>query len=400
MHNTILNYYDVIVIGAGPAGSVAARFAAEAGCTVLLLERDREPGIPVRCAEGVSHNGILPFIDINEKWICATIDGARFHSPDGNFLDMYHKGLGSNGYILDRRIFDRELADLAVSKGATLLTKADAIGVLKDGENITGVRFRHEKDVIEVSCKIVIGADGVESQVGRWAGIDTCLALSDVSTLCQYTVTNIKIESKICHFYLGQEIIPGGYLYIFPKSENSANIGVGMSGDKTLPGKGPRYYLDIFMKAKFPNASINCMVYGGEPSKAGNELVKNNVMLVGDAAAQADPITGGGIVHAMIAGKYSGKTAGRVIQNNDLSLIKEYPQKWENHLGKKQRFLYQLKNKVMKINDRKFNTIMAVCKKIPQEELTMQRIFKEVIIDDPLLLAKLATDFVISMIKA
>ncbi|MEA1972618.1 MAG: NAD(P)/FAD-dependent oxidoreductase, partial [Candidatus Cloacimonadota bacterium] len=115
--------YDVVVVGAGPAGSVSARFAAESGASVLILERDREPGIPVRCAEGVSHAGIAPFIDIDTKWIATEIDVARLHSPDGNEVTMHNNG---KGYVLDRRLFDTALCDLACDKGADLLTKADA----------------------------------------------------------------------------------------------------------------------------------------------------------------------------------------------------------------------------------------------------------------------------------
>ena len=125
--------YDVVVIGAGPAGSVAARFAAENGVSVLVLERDREPGIPVRCAEGVSHKGIAPFIEIDERWIASTIEVARLHSPDGNEAHMLNNG---TGYVLERRVFDAALCSLACKFGADLLTKADAIDLI--WENNTG----------------------------------------------------------------------------------------------------------------------------------------------------------------------------------------------------------------------------------------------------------------------
>jgi len=399
MHKKINSYYDVVVIGAGPAGSVTARFIAENGCSVLVLERDREPGIPVRCAEGVSHNGILPFIDIDEKWICSKILGARLHAPNGESIDMYNNG---DGYVLDRRVFDRALADLAVSKGAILLTKADAVALNKDEEGkICGVKFRHENDYIDINCKIVIGADGVESQVGRWAGIDTSLALSDIDTCCQYTVNNIKIENGLCQFYFGREIAPGGYIWIFPKSETQANIGIGIGGDATIPGKGPRFYLDKFMDKNFPNASINYMVYGGVPTRAGNNFIKDNVMLVGDAAHQVNPITGGGIVQGMIAGKFAGETAAKAIKENNISqkVLKEYSNRWEDMLGANQRFMYSIKNKFMDMIDEKLNNLVMACKKIPQDELNLYKLFKETIKEDPILLAKLATSFVVSKLK-
>ena len=104
--------YDIVVIGAGPAGSVAARFAAENGASVLMLERDREPGIPVRCAEGVSHNGIAPFIDIDKRWIASQIDIAKLTSPNNESAFMHNNGVG---YVLERRIFDTALCELAAN---------------------------------------------------------------------------------------------------------------------------------------------------------------------------------------------------------------------------------------------------------------------------------------------
>ena len=399
MHNKVDSYYDVVVIGAGPSGSTAARYAAENGCSVLLLERDKEPGVPVRCAEGVSHGGIIPFIDLDEKWICTQIDGARLHSPDGESVEMYNNG---TGYVLDRRVFDRALADLAVSKGAVLLTKADAIALRRDNDDkVCGVKFRHEKSIIDIGCKIVIGADGVESQVGRWAGINTCLPLNDVETGIQYTVNNIKIEKHLCQFYFGREVAPGGYLWIFPKSETQANIGIGICGDETQPGKGPRYYLDKFMEKNFPKASINYMVYGGIPTRAGSDFIRDSVMLVGDAAHQVNPITGGGIVQGMIAAQYCGETAAKAIKADNVSakFLKEYADRWEERLGDKQKFLYQLKNRFMKMDDSKFNKLVAMCKRIPQDELNLHRLFRETIKEDPIMVAKLATAFVVSKIK-
>ncbi|MCK9330294.1 MAG: NAD(P)/FAD-dependent oxidoreductase [Candidatus Cloacimonetes bacterium] len=399
MHSKINSFYDIVVIGAGPSGSVSARFAAENGCSVLILERDREPGIPVRCAEGVSHTGILPFIEIDKKWICSKIVGAKLHSPNGESLEMYNNG---DGYVLDRRVFDRALADLAVSKGATLLTKADAIDLNKnDKGEITGVKFKHQNEIIDINCKIVIGADGVESQVGRWAGIDTSLSLSDIDTCCQYTVNNANFEDELCHFYFGREIAPGGYIWIFPKSKTQANIGIGIGGDMTKPGKGPRYYLDIFMDKYFPNSSINYMVYGGVPTRAGNNFVKDNVLLVGDAAHQVNPITGGGIVQGMIAGKFAGETAAKAIRENNISkkILKEYPNRWEDMLGANQRFMYSIKNKFMDMPDEKLNNLVSACKKIPQNEFNLYKLFKETIKEDPVLLAKLATSFVVSKLK-
>ncbi|MCK4655118.1 MAG: NAD(P)/FAD-dependent oxidoreductase [Candidatus Cloacimonetes bacterium] len=132
--------YDVVVIGAGPAGSVTSRFAAENGASVLMLERDREPGIPVRCAEGVSHRGIAPFIEIDKRWIANQIDVAKLHAPNGESAYMYNNG---TGYVLERRIFDTVLCDLAVKRGVHLVTKADALDSVWDNNKIAGIKYKY-----------------------------------------------------------------------------------------------------------------------------------------------------------------------------------------------------------------------------------------------------------------
>ena len=208
------NKYDVIVIGGGPAGSVAAKFASENGASVLLLERDREAGIPVRCAEGVSLKGIAPFIEIDKRWIAAQIDVATLFAPNGESAKMHNNG---TGLVLERRIFDTALCEEAVKFGVEFVTKADAIDLTWKNGKISGVKINYLNEILEIECDVVIGADGVESRVGRWAGIKTNVALKDIDTCIQYTLSGIDIEENACEFYFGRDVSPGGYVWVFPK---------------------------------------------------------------------------------------------------------------------------------------------------------------------------------------
>ena len=218
-----MDNYDVVVIGAGPAGSTAAKFAALGGAKVMILERDREPGIPVRCGEGISERGLSEFIQIDKKWISAEIDVAEIHSPNGGKAVLHNNG---RGFILERRIFDNELTKLATQNGADILTKADAIGLIFKDDKIVGVKIKRFDEIFEIKCNLVIGADGVESRVGRWAGLKTSISPQNLHSAMQYCVNNIDIESNKVQFYFGNKLAPGGYVWVFPKSSNSANIGV------------------------------------------------------------------------------------------------------------------------------------------------------------------------------
>ena len=396
--SVIKDYYDVIVIGGGPAGSVSARFAAENGASTLLIERDQGPGNPVRCAEGVSHAGISPFIDIDQKWISTKVEQARLYSPDGKYLDMFQNG---TGYVLDRTLFDPALANLACQKGAQLLMKADAIGLIYTDDKITGVKIRYFNKIYNVKCKIVIGADGVESRVGRWAGIDTVLDLKDLDTCVQYTLTGIDVSSLRVDFFFGREVAPGGYIWIFPKSKNTANVGIGIAGD-LAKDKSPKEYLDDFVQKKFPNASILRSVCGGVPTaKMLKKPIADNIILVGDAAHQVNPITGGGIVQVMIAGQFAGETAAEAIKANDCSekFLKKYIKRWNSRLGANQNFMYSVKEKFMRMDNNRFNNLVKICSAIPPEKLTLKEFFKTIVKGDPMLILQVAKAFVSSKIK-
>jgi len=107
--------YDVIIAGAGPAGSIAARETARAGLSTLLIEKRPEPGAPVRCAEGLGRATLETFVTPEPAWISRVINGARLVAPDGGYVDMTSDG---DGYILERKIFDRRLVELAAEAGA------------------------------------------------------------------------------------------------------------------------------------------------------------------------------------------------------------------------------------------------------------------------------------------
>src|SRR5450759_593265 len=219
--------YDIIVVGAGPAGSTAARYAAAGGASVLMLEKDRDVGYPVRCGEAVSHEGVVQFIQPDSKWIAATVTKFRLVAPNGKSVVPRLDGIG---YVLERRIFDYELAKLAAQEGAEVVTKAYVYDLLKDDDGaVVGVRALIKDEKIDIPCKLVVAADGVESRVGKWAGIDTTCHIRDMESCAQMTISGINVEQDVLDFYFGDDVSPGGYLWVFPKGKNTANVGLGLS---------------------------------------------------------------------------------------------------------------------------------------------------------------------------
>src|SRR5512135_2564550 len=156
--------YDVVVIGAGPAGSIAARTCAQAGLRVLLTEKRQEIGSPVRCAEAVGKETTAEFIPLDDKWIAAEVD---HFSLTNSLSDIIHFPPLETTLVLERKIFDRELAHSAARSGADVVVKARAAGFIRNGNGLEGVRLMVQGQPHEVRCKIVIGADGTEAQSTR-----------------------------------------------------------------------------------------------------------------------------------------------------------------------------------------------------------------------------------------
>jgi len=355
------DFYDVIVIGAGPAGSVAARFAAEGGASVLLIEKRQEIGDCIRCAEGVGTGDLDKYLDIESRWIAAPIKGATIYVPDGTPIKMRPKDPESvYGYILERKIFDRALAERAAIAGVEVNTKTAATGLIIENGRIVGVKIKRLDVEKEVRTNIVIGADGVESKVGRWAGINTTLKPKDIETGVQYLMTNIDIDKDNVEFFMGNQYAPGGYVWIFPKGPGRANVGIGILGSKIKDGGRPIDYLNKFVESRFPNGKIIEMNFGGIPVSGGiDKIYDGGLMLVGDAGHLTDPITGGGIKHALWSGEIAGQVAAEAVKTGDFTekFMKKYQTEWEKKCGKIMKRSLILKDYYVDMSDEEANKV-------------------------------------------
>jgi len=331
--------YDVVVVGAGPAGSLAAWTAARLGLSVLLLEKRQEIGSPVRCAEGVGHDQLSPFIEPDPRWIAAPVDKVQITAvADGQRRTL--RAQGGRGYILERRVFDRVLAEEAAAAGAQVAVKMAVTGLLQEDGRVQGVIVRGPEGSAEIEARVVIAADGVESQVGRWAGLETTLPLRDTMVCAQYLLAGIDIDPTCCSYFFSEEVAPGGYAWIFPKGERLANVGVGVQTDLTAEQESALTYLHRFIESQpqLARGSPVTLVTGGVPVALPPPcLVTNGLMLVGDAARQVDPLTGGGITNGMTAGRMAAEVAAAAIAASDVSAaaLAEYERRWAAGLGRK-----------------------------------------------------------------
>ena len=355
---------DIVVVGAGPGGSMAARYCAQGGLKTILIEKKAEIGAPLRCAEGVSKKWLEEVgIEPDPTWIRGDMKGAIIKSPQGTTFQLDESKAGSEvGYVLERHLFDKALARDAAEAGAQIMLRTSCTGVIREDGKIVGIKARSMGEEIEIRAKCVVAADGYESQVGRWAGIDTTLKLNDIDSCIQYRMCNIDCVPDYCEFVIGS-VAPGGYIWIFPKGNGIANVGIGVMGRLCKGNGDAKYYLDKFI-AEDPRLSKGqCLeIMGGFVSTCPGMdcAVDDNIVLVGDAARIIDPITGGGICHACRTGMYAGKVLTECAKAGDFSkkALMPYEKMWRDRMEDKLFRNWMAKEKLASLDD---ETIDELC---------------------------------------
>jgi len=329
---------DVLVVGAGPGGSVTAKWAALGGAKVLMIEKRPEIGSPVRCGEGIARSWIEGVgIELDRRWVAHEVEGARIISPNGYEFCINERVAGNEvGTVIERDLFDRALAADAVKAGADVLVRTEATSLIKLDGKVVGVNAKHFGEPLEIRAKLVVGADGFESQIGRWGGIDTNLKPTDVTTCLQYRLTNIDIDATYCHFYI-DAAVSGGYVWIFPKGPHTANVGIGMQLSRLEKAGDIKRHLDHFIERHPELAKGQALdIVGGGVSVCPppDSVTMDGLMLVGDAARVVDPMTGGGIANACIMGKIAGEWAAKAVTAGDASaeFLKGFEKAWRDEL--------------------------------------------------------------------
>ncbi len=304
--------YDAVIIGAGPAGAAAAKELAGSGFSAALLEKRRQIGIPVRCAEFVprflnSYYDIPPFV------IAQQINHMETHLPDKS-----KEVTPAPGYVVHRVLFDKYLVAQAVEAGAVLYLGTKAVKI----HNNEVVAVQGDSNIV-FHTKIIVGADGPNSMLRKVVGIKKppmARALqAEVVLEREQSTTQIVFHPSIY----------GGYAWFFPKGK-TANVGLGMinqGGDSVK--KAWQRLFSLF------NIESTIGYTGGQVPVGGTvkQLVKDNMLLAGDAAGLTHPITGAGISNAVISGKMAGAAAADALSSGDYTYLSNYEEDIEDLFG-------------------------------------------------------------------
>ncbi|MBI5681332.1 MAG: NAD(P)/FAD-dependent oxidoreductase [Methanobacterium sp.] len=389
---------DVLVVGAGPAGSSAAKHAALNGAKVLMIEKKSEIGAPKRCAEGVSKDGLIKLgIEPSSRWITSEIDGIRMVSPGGTdvWLTEDTVKLPEMGYVVERKVFDKFMAMDAARAGADIMLKTLAKGLeIKDGHAF--VKAEKMGEEFEIKAKLVIGADGPESRVGRWGGLKTAIKPKHMESGAQFEMVGVEMQNpNALEFYFGS-VAPGGYAWVFPKGDDIANVGLAVIS--TLTEKSAYEHLVEFAKTcpTTKNATAVELNIGGDP--VGGILKKiatDNVMVVGDAAGMVNPLTGGGIISGMQGGLIAGEIAAAAIKEDDVSekRLVEYEKRCEKELGESFDKYIKARDYLDSLADDELDSIAKALNEAEFERISTNELLKVLLKVSPKALLKLGKLF-------
>ena len=389
--------YDVLVIGAGPAGSSAARYSARYGLKTLMVEKRPDIGSPVRCGEGVS-KAWMPEVDLKpeQHWISDEVKGARIYGPsEKKPIILGAESAGNEvGFVVERDKFDKHIATLAATEGADIWIKSPATSVIKEGNRVVGAKIRHNGEEVEVRAKMVIAADGFESEFSRWAGMKSpILKKNDIISALEYRMENVDSNEDFTDFYLGS-IAPAGYLWVFPKGPHEANVGIGVTITRMKDRLDVKNYLDAWIKSHpgYSKGRIIQQISGGvSVNKVKDKMSLPGLLAIGDAARLIDPITGGGIANGMISGKFAAQVSKKAIEENDYSeqMMKNYDLMVKEKFERKHLRNWFAKEKLGTLSDETLDKLVDVISDVKMTNISVEEILKAVQMKYPELVSQL-----------
>lgn len=319
-----MDRYDLAVIGAGPAGSMAAKYAARAGARALLLEEHACIGWPVECAGLLGCKAIAESeLAAGGPYVLQKMRGAAVYSPGGCRLDF--KAQSSRAFVVDRRLFDRSLAGEALREGAELRLRS---AVRKMSSHNGCARVLTMADGCEVSARVVISAEGVRARLARAAGIaPPQMILSGAQVEVPFAVEDPeKVE-----VHLGAA--SGLFAWVIPCGEERARIGLCARerGCDRL-----RAFLKREAIRKRLLGSPVAINVGGLPLGPPATTVAEGFLAVGDSAGQVKPTSGGGVYPGLVAAKIAGEVAAAAALEGDCSAKRlcEYDRLWRAAIGR------------------------------------------------------------------
>ncbi len=340
---------DSLVVGAGPAGLLAAKQIASSGYSVKILEEHSQVGIPSHCAglisiEGLKRIGVVPSF----SFIQNSVYGSRIYSPDGQCIEIRDKR--SRAHVVDRAALDQHLAEMALDAGVELVLGKRVDRLTLTNGAVTGASGAGWAE----EARIVIDAEGPSRRLAKAAGLATNRR---APLLGVNTEVECEIDPEMVEVWFSEETAPGFFAWVIPTSDRQARVGLAArNGD-------PTRHLTNFIKKRFNSASI-------QPPRVGQVLVDGpldrtsfpGILLVGDAAGHVKPTTGGGVVLGGLCAIEAGKASALALESGTLDAT-SYDEAWRGLYGSEFKSMQMMRSLADRISDERMNRFFAAFNK-------------------------------------
>jgi digeranylgeranylglycerophospholipid reductase len=346
---------DVLIVGAGPAGSTTAFRLAERGHDVLVVEEHGRVGFPVQCAGLVSRR-VLELAG-SERMVRLSVRGASVYGPSLGSISF--KAEEPRAYVIDRAGLDIYLAERAAAAGARFRTGTRFDRRLAPSHGYETVQLTGaDGEAIQIRARVVVGADGVSSAVARAYRLRRPV---EILPAFEAEIPQSPGDPETVEVYLGRQISPGLFGWWIPDGNGGARVGVAVDADGT---SARAYYQRLIshLEKRF-GASLGkptAYLVSGIPIGTVPRTHAAHAILVGDAAAQVKPLSGGGIYTGMRCAEIAARVLDAALKRNDLEepSLAEYDRAWRSELGEEFRRALYLRRVFGRLTDRDLDALI------------------------------------------
>jgi len=349
--------FDIVVVGAGPAGGMAALTSARLGLRTALVEEHPEIGVPIHCSGKLQLHAFREF-GLPAHLILNTLQAGAFYAPDGTVARVRRSEPDS--HVVDRGVFDRWLAVRAQEQGAEVLTGTR----LRAAERVNGaVRVRGDRGGASYAATagLIIDAEGARPVLPRTLGLD--LPRDSVMGL-QYQMAGVELERDDCpEVYLGTSSSPGFFAWLMPIGRGRGRVGLCV--DPRVAARAPIHYLDALIR-EHPVASRRLRRAVVERKLAGpipvlhrrHRTAIDGLIVAGDAAGHVKATSGGGIYFSLIGGRLAAQAAAGYVGGTRAALG-EYERAWRRRFGREIWFTGLMRTALNQMTDADLNALIA-----------------------------------------
>lgn len=377
---------EVTIVGAGPAGLLAASEAARGGVSVQVYEDHPRIGEPCHCAGLISVDGLRRLGVKSGDFILNEVRGCRLHSPSGITLEAY--GREGKAYVIDRVSFDKALAERAEGEGASIVLSRRVERWLYDGNRIVGISGRG----YEVESQVSIDAEGVPPLLSPLAGLERPSGLLGGVIV---KVEGVEVEQDMVELWFSRQTAPGLFAWVIPLNEDTARCGLATSSGE------PYSRLRVFLSRRFDGEPKHSRPRRGFVITGGPipRTQVDGMMVVGDAAGQTKPTTGGGVVLGGLCAIEAGRVAAEAVSLGDASarILKRYERAWKSMLGGEFSSMSLTRRLLNRLEDRHIDELFRAFREarlegvltilVEEGDMDMQRVVIERALRDRRLLA-------------